>query len=210
LSLDVFFEEIIKGIRSKIMPFYPSNIYPNAAGVGTNRAGNLTTNNPGSNFMNNLTTYQELKDTVVGPGYVYAGSTLYTPNDVTSVVFNSAAKYPTDVRYGTSIGVTTAGGTAIPLTDPLNDLTSAVTTFVAAGFAYTTAIAGMGASTKMIAASFAGLTLNNLVRKIQYVNWELGRVGADLTLVKAGTGFTFAVGRYPSSLNRFTNTAGGI
>jgi hypothetical protein len=107
---------------------------------------------------------------------------------------------------GKRVGTTILTG----LTDPLADLTTAYTNFVAAGFAYTTAIAGMGASTKMIAASFAGLTINNLVRKIQYVNWELGRVGADLTLVKAGTGFTFAVGRYPSSLNRWTNTSGGI
>jgi hypothetical protein len=96
------------------------------------------------------------------------------------------------------------------LTDPLVDLTTAVTQFAAAGLAYTTSIAGMGASTKMIAASFTGLGLNNLVRKVQYVNWELNKVAADLSLVKAGTGFTFAVGRYPSSLNRWTNTTGGI
>ena len=61
------------------MPFYPSNIYPNAAGVGTARAGNLTTNNPGSNYMNNLTSYQELKDTVVGIGYSY-GATSSIPS----------------------------------------------------------------------------------------------------------------------------------
>ena len=186
------------------MPFYPSNIYPNASGVGTARAGNLTTNNPGSNYMNNLTTYQELKDTVVGIGYSYGASGVLTANDFAGAgtSYFSAAKYPTDVRVGTTI--------LVNLTDPLNDLTTAITSFAAAGVAYTTSIAGMGVSTKMIAASFAGLTINNLVRKIQYVNWELSRVGSDLALVKAGTGFTFSVGRYPSSLNRFTNTAGGI
>jgi len=204
LSLNVFFKEIIKGIRRKIMPFYPSNIYPNAAGVGFSRSGILTTNNPGSNYINNLTSYQELKDTVVGIGYSYGTTGVLTANDFAGAgtSYFSAAKYPTDVRVGTSI--------LTGLTDPLVDLTSAVTAFAAAGVAYTTSIAGMGASTKMIAASFTGLTLNNLVRKVQYVNWELNKVAADLSLVKAGTGFTFAVGRYPSSLNRWTNTSGGI
>lgn len=186
------------------MPFYPSNIYPNAAGVGTARAGNLTTNNPGSNYVNNLTSYQELKDTVVGIGYSYGASGVLTANDLAGAgtSFFSAAKYPTDVRVGTTI--------LTNLTDPLVDLTTAVTAFAAAGVAYTTSIAGMGASTKMIAASFTGLSFNNLVRKIQFVNYELNRMANDLSLVKSGTGFTFAVGRYPSSLNRWTNTTGGI
>jgi len=186
------------------MPFYPSNIYPNASGVGTNRAGNFTTNNPGSNYMNNLTTYQELKDTVVGIGYSYNGVGVLTANDLAGAGTSlySAAKYPTDLRAGTTV--------LTNLTDPLNDLTLAYTNFAAAGFAYTTAIAGMGASTKMIAATFTGLTFNNLIRKVQYVTWEMNRVAGDLALVQTGVGFTWAKGRYPSSLNRFTNTAGGI
>ena len=80
----------------------------------------------------------------------------------------------------------------------------------AAGVAYTTAIAGMGASTKMIAASFTGLSFNNLVRKVQFTAWELNRMARDLSLVKSGTGFTFSVSRYPSSQNRYTRTAGGL
>lgn len=185
------------------MPFYPSNIYP-SAGVGFSRSGILTTNAPGSNFMNNLTTYQELKDTVVGIGYSYNGVGVLTANDFAGAGTSlfSAAKYPTDVRVGTTI--------LTNLTDPLNDLTTAIQSFAAAGFAYTSAIAGMGASTRMIAASFTGLSLNNLVRKVQYVNWELSRAANDLSLVRVGTGFTFTVGRYPSSLNRWTNTTGGI
>ncbi len=34
----------------------------------------------------------------------------------------------------------------------------------------------------MIAASFTGLSFNNLVRKVQYVNWELGRMANLLSL----------------------------
>lgn len=186
------------------MPFQPSNVYPNLSGVGVSRSGILTTNHPGSNFMNNLTTYQELKDTVVGIGYSYGASGVLGPNDFAGAGTSlfSAARYPTDVRVGTTI--------LTGLTDPLADLTTAVTSFAVAGVAYTTAIAGMGASTRMIAASFTGLSLNNLVRKVQYVNWELSRMASDLSLVRSGVGFTFAVGRYPSSLNRWTNTSGGI
>lgn len=186
------------------MPFYPSNIYPNASGVGLSRSGILTTNHPGSNFINNLTSYQELKDTVVGIGYSYNGVGVLTANDLAGAgtSFFSAAKYPTDLRAGATI---TAN-----LTDPLADLTTAVLNMAAAGVAYTTAIAGMGASTKMIAATFTGLSFNNLVRKVQYTAYELNRMAGDLSLVKSGTGFTFSVSRYPSSQNRFTNTSGGI
>lgn len=186
------------------MPFYPSNIYPNASGVGLSRSGILTTNHPGSNFINNLTTYQELKDTVVGIGYSYNGVGVLTANDLAGAgtSYFSAAKYPTDLRAGATI--------ISGLTDPLVDLTTAVTIMAAAGVAYTTAIAGMGASTKMIAATFTGLSFNNLIRKVQYTAWELNRMASDLSLVKSGTGFTFSVSRYPSSQNRFTNTSGGI
>jgi hypothetical protein len=186
------------------MPFYPSNIYPNASGVGVSRSGNLTTNNPGSNYINNLTSYQELKDTVVGIGYSYGVNGVLTANDLAGAgtSFFSAARYPTDLRAGVSI--------ISNLTDPLADLTTAVTILAAAGVAYTTSIAGMGASTKMIAASFTGLSFNNLIRKCQFTAWELNRMASDLSLVKSGTGFTFSVSRYPSSQNRFTNTSGGI
>lgn len=186
------------------MPFYPSNIYPNLAGVGFSRSGILTTNHPGSNYINNLTSYQELKDTVVGIGYSYGTTGVLTANDLAGAgtSYFSAAKYPTDLRAGSTI--------LTNLTDPLADLTAAVTIMAAAGVAYTTAIAGMGASTKMIAASFTGLSFNNLVRKVQFTAWELNRMASDLSLVKSGTGFTFSVSRYPSSQNRFTNTTGGI
>ena len=77
------------------MPTYPSSLYK-----GTARSANGTTNDPGSYLFNNLTTYQELKDTVIGYG---SG-----PNDSTTVTYNSAAKYPTDVRFGvTGLGTST-------------------------------------------------------------------------------------------------------
>ena len=84
------------------MPFYPSNIYPNLAGVGFSRSGILTTNHPGSNYINNLTSYQELKDTVVGIGYSFNGVGVLTANDLAGAgtSFFSAAKYPTDVNVG--------------------------------------------------------------------------------------------------------------
>ena len=77
------------------MPTYPSSLYKGVA-----RSANGTTNDPGSYLFNNLTTYQELKDTVIGYG---SG-----PNDSTTVTYNSAAKYPTDVRFGvTGLGTST-------------------------------------------------------------------------------------------------------
>lgn len=51
------------GIRSTNMPTYPSSLYK-----GTARSANGTTNDPGSYLWNNLTTYQELKDTTIGYG----------------------------------------------------------------------------------------------------------------------------------------------
>ena len=172
------------------MPTYPSSLYK-----GNARSGNGTTNDPGSYLWNNLTTYQELKDTVIGFG---SG-----PNDSTTVTFNSAAKYPTDVRFGTTI-------LSNP-TDVIADFDTLLQNFQTAGIAYTTAVLNMTALEKTVAASFSGYAYNRLMRRIQYSTFEMNRLASDITLVNAGTagGATTAVSRYPSSQNRFTRTAGG-
>ena len=169
------------------MPTYPSSLYKGVA-----RSANGTTNDPGSYLWNNLTTYQELKDTVIGYG---SG-----PNDSTTVTYNSAAKYPTDVRFGvTGLGTST-------FTD--FDLVQArLTTLISA---YTTAVTSITVTEKEIAVSLSGISYNNLLSKMEKMTYEFSRLINDVTLVNAGTAITSTVSRYPSSQNRYTNTAGGI
>lgn len=169
------------------MPTYPSSLYK-----GTARSANGTTNDPGSYLWNNLTTYQELKDTTIGYG---SG-----PNDTTTVTFNSAAKYPTDVKFGVpAIGSSTYEDFDIIL----SNLASLKT-------AYESAVSGMTATEKEVAVNFAGITYNNLQSKMEKVAWELNRLVNDVTIVNSGVAVTTALGRYPSGWNRFTNSAGGI
>jgi len=170
------------------MPTYPSSLYK-----GTARSANGTTNDPGSYLWNNLTTYQELKDTVIGYG---SG-----PNDSTTVTYNSAAKYPTDVRFGVT-GVQT---------DTYTDFSTAQTNLSTLISAYTAAVGSITATEKNVAVALSGISYNNLQSKMEKMSYEFNRLIADVTLVNAGTagGATTAIGRYPSSKNRFTNTAGG-
>jgi len=169
------------------MPTYPSSLYK-----GTARSANGTTNDPGSYLWNNLTTYQELKDTTIGFG---SG-----PNDTTTVTFNSTAKYPTDVKFGVpAIGSST-----------LEDFDLILSNLSSLKTAYDAAVSGITATEKEVAASFAGITYNNLQSKMEKVAFELSRLVSDVTLVNAGTAVTTALGRYPSGWNRYTNTAGGI
>jgi hypothetical protein len=171
------------------MPTYPSSLYKGVA-----RSANGTTNDPGSYLWNNLTTYQELKDTVIGYG---SG-----PNDTTTVTFNSAAKYPTDVKFGvTGMGTSTFEDF---------DLAQAnLTTLISS---YATAVTSMTATEKEIAVAFSGISYNNLQSKMEKMAYEFNKLIADVALVNAGTagGATTALGRYPSSRNRYTNTAGGL
>jgi hypothetical protein len=169
------------------MPTYPSSLYK-----GTARSANGTTNDPGSYLWNNLTTYQELKDTVIGYG---SG-----PNDSTTVTFNSAAKYPTDVKFGvTGMGTSTFEDFDLVRTN----LSTLITN-------YGTAVSGMTATEKEIATAFSGISYNNLQSKMEKISYEFSRLINDVTLVNAGTAVTTTVSRYPSSQNRYTNTAGGI
>jgi hypothetical protein len=169
------------------MPTYPSSLYKGVA-----RSANGTTNDPGSYLWNNLTTYQELKDTVIGYG---SG-----PNDSTTVTFNSAAKYPTDVKFGvTGLGTSTY--------EDFDLVQARLTTLISA---YAAAVTSITATEKEIAVSLSGISYNNLQSKMEKMTYEFNKLIADVTMVNAGMAVTTTVSRYPSSQNRYTNTAGGI
>ena len=169
------------------MPTYPSSLYKGVA-----RSANGTTNDPGSYIVNNLTTYQELKDTVIGFG---SG-----PNDTTTVTFNSAAKYPTDVKFGTT-GLGTSTYTDFDLVQ------DNLTTLIAA---YATAVTSITATERNIAVALSGISYNNLQSKMEKMSLEFYKLINEVTLVNAGTAISTTVSRYPSSQNRYTNTTGGL
>jgi len=170
------------------MPTYPSSLYKGVA-----RSANGTTNDPGSYLVNNLTTYQELKDIVIGFG---SG-----PNDTTTVTFNSAAKYPTDVKFGTT-GLGTSTYTDFDLAQA--NLTALIS-------AYGTAVGSITATEKNIAVALSGISYNNLQSKMEKIAVEFNKLINDITLVNAGTAVsTTSISRYPSSQNRYTNTTGGL
>jgi len=199
------------------MPTYPSSLYPVLSGgvvTATARSGNATTNDPGSYYFNNTVSYQEFKNQVVGLG-ISTGQQYFQQldsNDVASVTYNSAAKYPTDAKVGVSpLGVIASSY----YTDSFGDFGTVLTNFAAAGFAYTTAIVNMTATEKAVAASFMKLSYANLTSKVQKVTYELNRMIGDINIVNTpgsygyAGGATTAVSRYPSSQNRYTQTAGG-
>lgn len=169
------------------MPTYPSSLYK-----GTARSANGTTNDPGSYLWNNLTTYQELKDTVIGYG---SG-----PNDTSTVTYNSAAKYPTDVKFGVT-GIATSTYTDFGLAQ--TNLSTLITN-------YTTAVSAITDTEKNIAVAFSGISYNNLQSKMEKMAYEFNRLINDVSMVNAGTAVTTTVSRYPSSQNRYTNTSGGM
>ncbi len=168
------------------MPTYPSSLYKNVApsSLGSNVTGSIT--------ISNLTNYQELNDIVNGNGV--------------SLDFNSAANYPTDSNIGTEI-ITNR-------TRTLTDFATAVSNLTTVLGDYTTAIATCSADEQKIAASFTGLSYNNLQSKMEKITFELNRMNADINSLGA-EGATASLKEtanrhYPSSFNRFTNTAGGI
>ena len=168
------------------MPTYPSSLYK---GVSPSQLGSNVT---GSVTISNLTNYQELNDIVNGSNV--------------SLDFNSAANYPTDSNIGTEI-VTNR-------TRTITDFASVVSNLSTVLSAYTTAIASCSSDEQKIAASFVGLTYNNLQSKMEKITFELNRMNADLNSLGA-EGATdslkeVANRHYPSSFNRFTNTPGGI
>jgi hypothetical protein len=169
------------------MPTYPSSLYKGS------RPSSLGSNVPGSTTVSNLTRYQELNDIVNGASDV-------------SIAFNSAAKYPTDTNIGTEI-ITNR-------TRTVTDFASIVTNLSTVLSAYTTAIAACDSNETKIAPSYAGNSYFNLQSKMEKITFELNRMVNDLTSLGA-EGATdslksVSARKYPSSFNRFTNTAGGI
>lgn len=168
------------------MPTYPSTLYKGVApsSLGSNVTGSVT--------VSNITNYQELADIVNG-------------NNL-SLDFNSAANYPTDSNIGTEI-ITNRTRTITDFATAVSNLTTVLSD-------YTSAIATCSADEQKIAASFVGLSYFNLQSKLEKVTFELNRMNADINSLGA-EGATdnlksVANRRYPSSFNRFTNTAGGI
>ena len=184
--LKMFSVKKINSSRSIQMPTYPSSLYKGVspANLGSNVTGSIT--------ISNLTNYQELNDIVNGSGV--------------SLDFNSAANYPTDSNIGTEI-VTNR-------TRTITDFASVVSNLTTVLGEYTTAIASCSSDEQKIAASFVGLSYNNLQSKMEKITFELNRMNADLTSLGA-EGATdnlkeVANRHLPSSFNRFTNTVGGI
>lgn len=169
------------------MPTYPSSLYKGVA------PSSLGSNVTGSTTVSNITRYLELADIVNGASDV-------------SIAFNSAAKYPTDTNIGTEI-ITNR-------TRTINDFASAVSRLSTVLGNYTTAIAACDANETKIAPSFTGNSYFNLQSKLEKITFELQRMNDDITSLGA-EGATdslksVSARKYPSSFNRFTNTAGGV
>ena len=199
------------------MPTYPSSLYPVLSGgtvTASARSGVATTNDPGSYFYSNTVSYQEFKNQVVGLG-ISTGQQYFQAldaNDVASVTYNSAAKYPTDAKVGVSpLGVIASSY----YTDSFGDFTTILSNLSTTISNYSTAVSGMTATEKAVAASFLKLSYANLTSKCQKVTYELNRMLGDLNIVNTpgsygyAGGATTAISRYPSSQNRYTQTAGG-
>ena len=168
------------------MPTYPSSLYK---GVAPSTLGSNVT---GSTTVSNITRYQELVDIV--------------NRNAVSLVYNSAAKYPTDANIGTEI-ITNR-------TRTITDFATAVSNLSTVLSDYTTAIGTCSADETKIAPSFTGNTYFNLQSKLEKVTFELNRMNADINSLGAESATaslkSVSARRYPSSFNRFTNTAGGI
>jgi len=197
------------------MPTYPSSLYPFFSGTAVTalaRSGNATTNDPGSFYYSNTVSYQEFKNQVVGLGISSTIFGFLDSNDVASVTYNSAAKYPTDAKVGVSpIGVIASSY----YTDSFGDMTTILSNLSTAITNYTNAVSGMTTLEKAVASSFLKLSYANLTSKCQKVTYELNRMAGDLNIVNTpgsygyAGGATTAVSRYPSSQNRYSQTAGG-
>jgi len=169
------------------MPTYPSSLYKGSA------PSSLGSNVTGSTTVSNITIYRELVDIVNGASDV-------------SLAFNSAAKYPTDTNIGTEI-ITNRTQTIANFATAVSNLSTVLS-------AYTTAIATCDANETKIAPSFTGNSYFNLQSKLEKITHELNRMNADINSLGAeGAAVSLketANRHYPSSFNRFTNTAGGI
>ena len=169
------------------MPTYPSSLYKGVA------PSSLGSNVTGSTTVSNITIYRELADIVNGASDV-------------SLAFNSAAKYPTDTNIGTEI-ITNR-------TQTIANFASAVSRLSTVLGNYTTAYNTLDTNEQKIAPSFTGNSYFNLQSKLEKITFELNRMNDDITSLGAegpAVSLKETTNRhYPSSFNRFTNTAGGI
>lgn len=173
------------------MPNYPSSA-----------TGGTYFTNP--RVVSNLTSYQELKDHTIGAG---SGA-----NDVTSPTYVSQAKYPTDTNIGGPWRASSGTGAALG-SSSVRDLELALVNLAAAGMAVTAETTSMTANELLVSPNFSTLTFNNVQSKLEKVTYELQRLAEDLAKINANTAggaVTTPPGRYPSSWNRYTNSAGGI
>jgi hypothetical protein len=157
------------------MPFYPSSA------VGGTSQGGYT--------VSNLTSYQELKDIVIG-------------NTVT-LDYLSTANYPTDANIGNHWR--TATGVAIG-SSSVRDVELSLINFAAAGMALTAETTLMSSQQLAVSDDFAVNSFMNIQSKIEKVTYEMSRLAADLAKIRANTAggaVTTPVSRYPSSQNRF-------
>lgn len=190
------------------MPIYPSSLYKNVR-----RGGLGLSNDPGSYLMNNYTTYQELKDVVVGVGLsIVMSSTvtngILTPNDYNNTnLYNSKAKYPTDIRIGTNM-LTDMSDTWLDFTTAVDNLQAALTQFETNSSQINTDLL------KTIAGTYVGQFMNKLQFDMEKMAYRFNILNNNIDRLDDGNdniagGAMTATGRYPSSKNRFTITAGG-
>lgn len=177
------------------MPTYPSSLYKGSApsSITAGTTGSIKRNNLSATDGNGADpTYLELNDIVI--------------SNALSLVFNSAAKYPTDTNIGTEI--------IANRTRTLTDFASIVSNLTTVLGNYTTAIATCSANEQKIAPSFTGNSYFNLQSKMEKIIVELNRMNADINSLGAESATdslkSVSARKYPSSFNRFTNTAGGI
>lgn len=185
------------------MPFYPSS-----ATAGTS-AGAISVNNlsTGTN-----PSYQELKDITVGNNE--------------SLDYVSSANYPTDANIGGPWR--TPSGTAIgssTFTDLITIAGAATSTLISLVQSFTVTATAIAPEQQM-SVNLQGIGYHNAQSKLEKINRELNVLIRDLGMVSGETGYranisgtlfanggvaiTTAIGRYPSSWNRYTNSSSGL
>ena len=164
------------------MPSYPSS-FTNGTSAG-------------AISVSNLTNFQELKDITIGNNE--------------ALDYLSGANYPTDANIG---NVWRGQNNAALGSSTVRDIELALINFAAAGYALTTETFNMSAQQLAVSDDFAVNSFMNLQSKIEKATYEMNRLASDLIKIRANTaggGVTTPPGRYPSSWNRYTNSAGGI
>lgn len=171
--------------------FYPSSLYKNV------RPSTLGSNVTGSITISNITSYQELQDTV----------NEYT---VGNAIFNSSAKYPTDMKVGTQI---LSGASQ---SNEFQDFQDAVTNARAILNTFLTNSAQIDTTVLQNQfGAYIGQRVNKLQFDLEKIAYRVNQLNDDIVLLndgndnQAGTAFTTS-SVYPSSKNRYSNTAGGL